>query len=227
MGILRALFESIPRSHLLAAPPEASTAVTEPSTMVLAGAGNESWVMVGFLMPGIRDADYPAAAVLNAIIGADSGILTSLFRERSGVYDSGTFLQPFASEAHIVGYVRADPLLWDQKQQKMRPLVADFQRQMLSIFTALHDHGATAAQLEFGKQYAVGQYLRAREHNRDEAGYLGWYEAIGLGAAFDFRFVQEIRGVTLEQINHVARDYFQAPASVVIFPMPVVEASGE
>jgi len=221
--LLRSLFGAIPAQPAAPAAPALKTVVVEPSSMVLAGTGDAAWIMVGYLTPGVKSPDYPALAVLNALLGgSSSGSITSLFRDQNGVYDSGSFIQPFADQTHIVGYVRADPLLWDQDQQKLQPLVDQYQKQLLGAFEAIRDHGVTEEQVEVARAYVAGQYLQAREHNRGYAGYLGWYDAIGLGPGFDSRFLDEVRKVTPDQIARIARTCFAAGlgATVVMLPRP-------
>ena len=226
LKLLRGLFAGIPARTVSPPPQGIHTVVHEPSSMVTAGYGDEAWIMLGYLTPGVRDPDYAAAAVLNAIIGGEnSGLLPSLFRNQNGVYESGSFVQPFAYQTHIVAYVRADPILWDQERQKMRPVVDEFYRQMKGIFDGIREHGVTDSQVRAGREFLKGQYMRARERNRECAGYLGWYEAIGLGAGFDERFLKEVDAVSAREVNRLAATCLGSmqAAAVVMLPRPRAE----
>lgn len=223
---LRTLFGPLQAESLVVPAVVPAAVVREPSSLVTAGYGDEAWIMVGYPTPGVLDNDYAAATVLNAVIGgSNSGILTSHFRDQAGVYESGSFLQPFAYQTHIAGYVRADPLQWDQQRQKMRPLVDRYQKDIAAIFDSLQKNGATAEQVAIARQFVIGEYLRAHERSRARAGYLGWYEAIGLGAGFDDQFLQKVKEVTPEAVNRLAARCFVPPhgATVVMFPRPRTE----
>ncbi|MDQ2732932.1 MAG: insulinase family protein, partial [Armatimonadota bacterium] len=135
---LRTLFSPLQAETTVYPPLLPAAVVREPTSLVTAGSGDAAWIMVGYPTPGVLDKDYATATVLNAVIGgSNSGLLTSHFRDQAGVYESGSFLQPFAYQTHIAGYVRADPLQWDQQAQKMRPLVDKFQKDIAAIFDGL------------------------------------------------------------------------------------------
>ena len=225
MDLLRDLFGKMPDQPDPPKPQAFHPAPPERGSLVTAGYGDEAWIMVGFSMPGVRDEDYAAASVLNAVIGgANSGLVPTLLRDKGGVYDSGSFLQPFGPETHIVAYVRAEPLLWDDQAQKMQPVVDEFQKDLAAVFAGVCEKGITPDQLKMGQEFVRGSYLRAHEHNKSCAGYLGWYEALGLGADFDRHFLDQLHKVTLDQVNRVARERFQAALGVTVIMFPRASA---
>jgi len=159
--------------------------------------------------------------VLNAMLGgSNSGSLTSLLRDRNGVYDSGSFLQPFSSQGQIVGYVRADPLLWDNAKGKTRPVVDDLTGQLLGVFQGLGARGANENAVRTAREYVVGQYLQSHAHNRAYAGYLAWYEAVGRGAAYDQQFLARVQKVTAQEVTALARRLFKPGAEAVVVTLP-------
>ena len=179
-------------------------------------------VMLGTLAPPTTVETYPTWTVLDAIIGGGkrARLFTNL-REKYGIgYMLGSFYQPLLDGGHLVAYVvteayRADP------QTQVPELALDVVRnRMLEQFQSLADHGPTEAELQRAKSYTIGGFARQHERNRDQAHWLVWMEAMGLGYSFDRDLPGKIATVTKEQIQQASKDSLNHYALVVTIPTP-------
>jgi predicted Zn-dependent peptidase len=62
----------------------------------------------------------------------------------------------------------------------------------------------------------LGQYALGKQTNGQIAQVYGWYEVMGLGLEFDRKFVEEIEGVTIADVQSAAQKYFVTPAISIV-----------
>src|SRR5262249_10635430 len=78
---------------------------------------------------------------------------------------------------------------------------------LLGAVRSIMDSPPSPRELERAKTYTIGTHALAHQRTRDRAFYLGWYELVGAGYAFDQEFARRIAGVTLSDFNAAARKY--------------------
>jgi predicted Zn-dependent peptidase len=179
-------------------------------------------VMLGALAPPTAVATYPTWMVLDAMIGGGkrSRLFTNL-REKYGIgYVLGSFFQPLLDRSHLVAYVVTAPYRADPHTQTPELALDVVRTRMLEQFQSLADQGPTEAELQRAKNYVIGSFARKHERNRDQAHWLVWMEAMGLGFGFDRDLPGKIAAVTKEQIQDASKDCLKNHALVVTVPTP-------
>ena len=91
-------------------------------------------------------------------------------------------------------------------------------RQIVEQFRTLAETGPTDAELQRAKNYVIGSFARRHERNSDQAHWLVWMEAMGLGYSFDRDLPGKIAAVTKEQIREASKDCLDHYALVVTVP---------
>jgi zinc protease len=179
-------------------------------------------VMLGALAPPTSAASYPTWMVLDAIIGGGkrARLFTNL-REKHGIgYVLGSFFQPLLDRSHLVAYVVTAPYRADPRTQAPELALDVVRTQMLEQFQTLADQGPTEAELQRAKSYVIGSFARKHERNRDQAHWLVWMEAVGLGFGFDRDLPGKIAAVTKEQVQLASKECLKNHALVVTVPTP-------
>jgi zinc protease len=165
----------------------------------------EGTVMVGFPAPAANDGDFAPMSALNSLLG--SGMGSRLFREireRTGLAYQATSICPtLLGPGHLVAYAGTDPT----KVSAVRDAI-------LRECTRLQREPVTDGELEAAKRFLLGNNARAHGHNREQAYYLSWYEALGVGYELDSRYPALIERVTAQDVMRVANRYLRLPVIV-------------
>jgi zinc protease len=162
-----------------------------------------TWLVQSWLAPPATSADYPALKVMSTLLGG--GMSSRLFvelREKQGLayavgsqyggsYDPGVFAM----------YIGTDP-------KNEAAVKAGFDQQVKRLKAG----EVSAAELQAAKDQVVGKFALAHETPADHARYLGTYESVGLGYAYDEQFPKAIAAVTLADVVRVANTYLGAPS---------------
>jgi len=175
-------------------------------------------VMAGCLAPPVTASNYPVMSVLEAALGGGKrSRIGARIREQHGIgYASGSTYQPLLGESHLVAFLmfpvppadRAAPML----EQPKHLLV----QQLEDLATA----GLTDAEVARARAFAIGEHALRHERNRDQAKWISWSEAAGLGVSMDQEFASHVAGVTKEQIHDAAKQLFKNYALVITLPPP-------
>lgn len=168
-----------------------------------------AWIAMGYLGVPMGHRDFAALRVLSAILG--EGMSSRLFteiRERRGLaYQVGSAYLVRAGPGHIRLSAGTDP--------STLPAVT---AAMLREVERLRAEVPPADELERARRGIIGRYALAREELEAQAFYLGWYEILGVGFAYDERFPEEIDRVTAGDVLRAARRYLTVPALVIVAP---------
>ena len=164
--------------------------------------------MFGFAGPMRLDADFIPTFVANYILGGGgfSSRLMDEVRDKRGLtYGISTYLADYKSAALIVGSVQSE---------KAKILTAlDVTKSELARFA---NDGATAKELADAKTYLTGSYPLGLDSNAKIARTLNAYQRQGL----DPRLCREAQradpGVTLAQVNAMAKKYYDPSKLVVV-----------
>jgi zinc protease len=165
----------------------------------------------------IRRADpaYEALRLMNNVLGqyALGGRLGDSIRERQGMaYYVSSAVDPNVIEGPLV--IRAGVSH------------ANVDRAVTSIdeeLTRLVESGISAKELDDSRQYLVGSMPRALETNAAIATFLQSAEFFGLGTDYDLRMPALLRGVTLDEVNAVARRTIDPARATVVIAGPYDE----
>lgn len=166
----------------------------------------QSYLMVGFPAPPVNDRRYPVMKLLNALLGG--GMSSPLFRE---VREEGTLAYEVSSfypsrrwGGSFVVYAGMDPKNLSLAEEKVRGV--------LRAFVAAPP---SAQDLLDAKNYIRGHYLMDHQTNARLAWYLGWWELLGMGHAYDLQYPRDVAGVSADEVHSLARDVLSGPSVTV------------
>jgi predicted Zn-dependent peptidase len=171
-------------------------------------------VVAGFRAPGLAHPDYPAFAVLSAVIGGGkSSRLFRQVRDTEGVgYIVGAFTPPLVRESHLLAFVEVD------SKRNAGSDTGEIEKRLVQTTLSILAMPPTAQEVERARRYVAGTHALAHQRTRDRAFYFGWYEAMGLGYEFDAEFARRVAAVTPEDVARVAKKYLDKYVLAVIMP---------
>lgn len=177
-------------------------------------------VLAGFLAPGVTPENYPVYAVMEAIIGGGKGArMFRNIREKKGMgYELGSFYQPLRYQSYLGGYVLTPVVRRSLETGLEEGIVDSVKQALLAEFRGLTVDGPTDQELARAKAYVIGRTLLRQERNRDQARWLAWSHALGLGVERSRDLSQKVNAVTKEQISAAAKSSLRNYALVVTMP---------
>lgn len=171
----------------------------------------QAFVIVGYVTDEARSEDYPALKVAAAILGSGGSMASRLFvelREKRGLaYAVGSAMPTLRDKSHFFAYIGTKP----ESAQEAR-------KGLLEVIKSLQTDPLPEEELERAKTHLIGQFRIAHQRNSNQAHYLGLYESVGLGAAYDAVYPDQIRAVTADQVKDVATKYFRTPTTTILQP---------
>ncbi len=152
---------------------------------------------------GIRrdDPDYIPAYILNEVFGGsglESRLMGELREKRGLTYGVGTFLMPMEFGELIMGQVRSE-------NSRIAESVEVIRQQWAKVAA----EGITEQELEDAKTYLTGAYPLRFDGNAPIARILVGMQMIGLPKDYIKTRNDQVRAVTLEKINEVARRLYR------------------
>ncbi len=179
---------------------------------------NTTTIVAGFAGPGLNDPDYPAFAVLTALIGGGkSSRVFRNVRDASGLgYVVGAYTPPLARESHLLAYVEFDTNRTGPDGKKLEPAVAE--TMLVGTVKSVVESQPTDKEIERAKSFSIGTHALAHQRTRDRAFYLGWYELAGTGHGFDTEFPRRLAAVTRDEVVQAAKKYLNSCVVSVVQP---------
>ncbi|MBI5154268.1 insulinase family protein [Candidatus Poribacteria bacterium] len=167
----------------------------------------QGFIALGTFAPAVDHADAPAVDVAAALLGQGmSSRLFSELRDKRGLaYSVGATAQNYLHGGFFATYIGTSPATLDQSLDGLWEQVS-----------LLRDEPVRPEELDRAKAYLVGGYLRRHETNAQQAHFLAWWHATGLGIAHDREYPEKLKAVTTRDIMRVANKYFNDPAVVVL-----------
>ncbi len=201
-------------------------ALSRSRVQVLQKTGPAAQLMIGYLTPGATRANYPALALMDAIVGGGKRArLFSVIREKNSIgYELGSFFQPLLFQSHVVGYVITPTartvIRGNPPMPVTEPVVEPAKALLVEQFRSLALTGPTDAELARAKSFVIGRFALRQERSRDQAKWLAWNVAMGLGADFDQYFATRAAQVTKEEVLAAAKASLGNYALIVTVPTP-------
>ncbi|MGC8864016.1 MAG: M16 family metallopeptidase, partial [Armatimonadota bacterium] len=181
---------------------------------------NAAYLLMGWLVPGMPSADYPALAVAaNALGGGKGSLMFRELRQKRGMaYDLGVLYPRLQYQSHLLAYVITDP--YKEVLPGVRGPLAldDLKKVLLQQVELLKEKPLSAADLQRAKGYTIGTYALSQQRLMDRAFLLAWLEAIGVGYEAARAFPDQVEKVTAEDVQRVARKYLNNYAAVILIP---------
>jgi len=212
------LFVSLPTKTVpvVSRPPEAA----KPSSSVIPRNEPAPVAMFGFAGPMRLDPDFIPTFVANYILGGGgfSSRLMDEVRDKRGLtYGISTYLADYKSSALIVGSV--------QSEKSKISTALDVTKSELARFA---NNGATAKELADAKTYLTGSYPLGLDSNVKIARTLNAYQRQGLTPDYVEKRNALIQGVTLAQVNAMAKKWYDPSKLVVVIAgTPEPAAAGQ
>lgn len=181
---------------------------------------NIAYLMLGWLVPGVKSSDYAAIAVAgNALGGGKGSLMFSKLRQEMGMgYEIGTAYPRLKNQSHVFAYVATDPFKFDIKYGGPSVIIDELKTNLLKMVDILKSTPLTPQELRRAKGFTIGQFAISHQHLAERATDLAWFETIGVGYDMYQKYPEEIEKVTAADVQRVARTYFDKYAIVVLLP---------
>jgi zinc protease len=179
----------------------------------------QSIIMLGYLAPSVDSPDYAALKLLSTYLG--NGLSSRLFvelREKRGLaYEVSAFYPTRLLTASFIVYMGTAP--------ENTRIALDGLKNEVDLLSSNH---LTDDTIQAAKNKILGQYALGKQTNSQIAQIYGWYETLGLGIDFDYRFQEMVAAVDAEQTYAAASRYLLTPyVSIVGQEEAVRKAIGE
>ena len=171
----------------------------------------QAQILMGFLAPGIGEADYAAGKVMSAILGGGmAGRLFAVLRDQQGLAYSLGMLNPSRrGPGYFVSYLGTAGDTVETAEAGMRQELERFR-----------SDGPSDAELARAKAYVLGNLAMDQRTNARHAWYLAFFELVGAGWDYPGRYARALEAVTTADVVRVARRHLEGGTTVVVRPRP-------
>ncbi|HEX5322371.1 MAG TPA: insulinase family protein, partial [Capsulimonadaceae bacterium] len=190
--------------------PDVPVPATAPAAqMVSIPDESQTSILWGF-QGGLKrsDKDFYATTIMNFILGGSplSARLGLTLRDRDGLcYTTYSTFEPSHGAGPFMVFIGTNPANAQRAIAEMREIVQQ-----------MHDHGATAQDVQDAKSYLTGAYPITLETSEGVAGQLLVAEDYGLGLDYIEKRADYYRRVTLQQVNAAAKNHLHPDKAVLI-----------
>jgi len=167
-------------------------------TIVLKQKMNAVNFLMAYPAPSGTSKDFVTLQVLNNILGGKSSSrIFSQIREAKGLgYALGSFYPLRKERSQFILYITVDP-----KAKKQFPDL------FLKIVSDLKNKPVSQSELQAAQTHLKSKFLMDHQTTSQRAWYLGLYESMGLGTAFDDSYEKQIEAVTTKDLQKAAQKY--------------------
>ncbi len=185
------------------------TSPVEPRETICERKAERAWIVVGYPAPAHAAPGYPAAEVLDAIVGGsmNSRLFVELREKRGLAYQVGALYAARPGPSFIAAYAATDPRQFEEMKSGMS-----------GCMVALASDGVEEDELERARQYLKGTFVMKQETAGAQASMLGIAELDGLGYEFVGRYPGLIESVTVDDVARVAREYLAIETVAAVLP---------
>ncbi len=171
----------------------------------------QAQILMGFLGPGIGEADYAPGKVMGAVLGGGTAgrLFVTLRNQRGLAYSLGILNPARVGPGVFVGYMGT-----------ARDTVEAAEAGMRNEFERFKAEGPNEAELARAKAYILGNLAIDRRTNLRHAWYLAFFELTGAGWDYPERYARAVEAVTATDVVRVAQRYLERPTIVVVRPRP-------
>ncbi|MEW5894966.1 MAG: pitrilysin family protein [Candidatus Omnitrophota bacterium] len=185
--------------------------ITEKVTSVVFDEKEQAMVMTGFQAAGFYDADRYGLELMAAILGYPfKGRMFTRIREARGLaYTLGGGYAPMRDSGEIIFQVLTQPSSAEEVRTLLSSLILDLQKEQIS-----------QQELDDMKAYLIGRFQRSIETNGGLSFSSALDELYGLGYDYHERYIEEIRAVTVDDIQRLANQYLSLEQAVEVTVLP-------
>ena len=209
------------------APPSVIPLAESKTVKSYRGDLSAGYVMVGYLVPGAGEPEYPAMLLINALLGGmKTSLLFTNLREKQGLgYQTASSYGEDIGVSDLTGYILSSGL----KSSAVSHAAQADNAALIAQVKLLCAAPPSAQMLARAKRFVIGSYLTRHERLLDRAYWLGFSE-VALqetgGSGFDSDFAASVNSVTATDVQRVARKYL-SDGSVVSMVLPGSSTAGE
>ncbi len=158
----------------------------------------QSSIAIGFLAPSVNSEDYIDFIVLNSILHGMGSRLFIELRDIQGLaYVIFCYLEHGIENGSFKAYIGTGP---EMEEKAIKALLRELEK--------VRDEGVTAEELRKAKNMIKGRYEITLQERIARATKYSSYEILGLGYERVKAYPLLIENVTLENVNNVAKKYF-------------------
>ena len=173
-------------------------------------AKEQAHFVLGFLGTSFHHKDRYALETLDAALSGQGGRLFRELRDKESLAYALDFMaQPNYDPGYIGVYMGTHP-------KKLETAIGSVLRELNKV----KDEGLTEEEVDRAKKYLVGNFEIGLQTNRAQANQMSLDELYGLGFDHYQKYPQEIQKVTKEEVNRVAKKYFNLEAYVLAIIQP-------
>lgn len=177
--------------HIAEEPP-----LTEARTAHIQRPGAQTHLVVGYLGAGVGSRlDAPMSLIKTALAGQGGRLFTELRDRQSLAYAVMAFRSPGLGTGAFGAYMATDPA---KVETATKGIFQELDR--------IREEGLTGRELEDAKSYLLGNLQIGLQTNGSQAMQMTLDELYGLGYDHLPAYIREIEAVTLEDIQHAARE---------------------
>jgi zinc protease len=169
--------------------------------------------VLGFLGVSFHHPDSYALTVLGAALSGQGGRLFSELRDKESLaYALGFMAQPNLDPGFIGVYMGTHP-------NKLETAIEAVLRELKKV----RDEGLTEEEVDRAKKYLIGNFEIGLQTNGAQASQMSLDELYGLGFDHYQKYPQEIQKVTQEDVNRVAKKYFNLETYAIAIIRPPLD----
>ena len=197
--LLNKHFSNIPNSNIELS--QISTPKLEKSETVefIKDDANQSQIFQGWLVPTFKSEEYAPFIVLNTVLGS-SGLSSRLFcelRDKKGLaYTVRSAYETYRTCANFNIYIATEP-------KNINTSLAGFKEEIQKIKDVLVPEN----ELHNAKNNYIGKLQYVTETNAQQANQMAHYAIMDLGFNYKETLVEQIKNVTSQQIQDIAKKY--------------------
>jgi zinc protease len=166
--------------------------------------------VLGFLGVSYHHPDSYALMVLDAALSGQGGRLFNELRDKQSLAYALSFVaQPNLDPGYIGVYMGTHP-------NKLEAAIEAVLRELKKV----RDEGLTEEEVERAKKYLIGNFEIGLQTNGAQANQMSLDELYGFGFDHYQKYPQEIQKVTKEDVNQVAKKYFNLEAYALVIIRP-------
>jgi len=166
--------------------------------------------VLGFLGISLRDKDRFAMEVLDAALSGQGGRLFYQLRDKESLAYALFFTaHPNLDPGYIGVYMGTHP-------DKLETAIQGVLRELKKV----KEEGLTGEEMERAKRYLIGNFEINFQTNGSQANQISLDELYGLGFDHYQKYPQEIQKISKEDVNRVAKEYFNLDAYAIAIIRP-------
>ncbi len=159
----------------------------------------QAYVIMGLPAPAIGGRDFTTLKIINALLGSrmTGRLFTELREKLSLAYDVNSSFPTQRKASRFTIYLGLEKRNVELAKKRINEILTD-----LTVTPV------PQKELEDTRNFIRGVYLLDHQPIHRQAWYLGWWEVMGKGYAYDQQYLEQLMAVTPEDIQNAAKQLF-------------------